>query len=342
MYSACGNTTYARQVFDGMSKSDCVTWSAMISGYVRSKLPNQAVGLFREMQVSGVRADEVTIITVLSACADLGGSEFAKWILSYIDRENIPKSLSLTNALLDMVAKCGDVDTSVLLFSDMPTKTIISYTSMITGLAAHGRGREAVEVFDEMINCDIIPDDVSFIGVLSACSHSGMVEDGFRYFEMMTGTFGIEPKIEHYGCMVDLLTRAGLVDRAVDFMESMPINPNAVIMRTLVGACRVHGKFDIGLQIMKLLVTEDPTGVSNYVASANVYATMCQWEKKSDLRTMMTDRGLSKVPGWSSVEVSGDVYEFVAGDTLNPRCTEIFQVVVDISRYEELMPDIII
>lgn len=336
MYSACGHTKLARRVFDGTSKSDCVTWSSMISGYVRSKSANQAVDLFREMQVSEVRPDEVTIITVLSACADIGGSGLSKWILSYIDRENVPKTLSLSNALLDMLAKCGDVDTAVSLFSNMSTKTIISYTSMITGLATHGRGREAVELFDEMMNYDIIPDDVSFIGVLSACSHSGMVEDGFRYFEMMTGTFGIEPKIEHYGCMVDLLTRAGLVDRAVDFTESMPVNPNAVILRTLVGACQVHGKFDIGQRIMKRLVAEDPTNVSNYVASANVYASMCQWEKKSDLRLMMMDRGLSKVPGWSSVEISGDVYEFVAGDTSNPRWIEIFQMAGDIGRYQEL------
>lgn len=304
----------------------------MIAGYVRSGLSNEAVTLFREMQASRVQPDDVAIITVLSACADLGALELARWLGSYIERVSIPKSLSLCNALVDALAKCGDIDGAVALFKRMPERSIVSWTSVIDGLAMHGRGREAVCIFEAMKDAGVPPDDVVFIGVLTACSHAGMVDEGCRYFDSMTSEFGIEPKIEHYGCMVDLFSRAGMVERAVEFVRTMPIEPNPVIWRTLVSACRIHGRLELGESINKELLHKDPMNSSNYVLLSNVYALTRRWDKKWEIRKVMSKRGIKKVPGCSSVELDGEIYEFIAGDTSHLQYKEIYEMVEEIGR----------
>ncbi|XP_010922338.1 pentatricopeptide repeat-containing protein At4g21065 [Elaeis guineensis] len=322
----------ARKVFDRNPKSSPVTWSAMIAGYVRSGLSNEAVTLFREMQVSRVRADDVVIITVLSACADLGALELARWLGSYVERERIPKSLSLCNALVDALAKCGDIDGAVAFFKRMPERSIVSWTSVIDGLAMHSRGSEAVCVFEAMKDAGVPPDDVTFISVLTACSHAGMVDEGCRYFDSMRSEFGLQPKIEHYGCMVDLFSRAGMVERAVEFVRTMPIEPNPVIWRTLVSACRIHGRLELGESINKQLLDKDPMNSSSYVMLSNVYALTRRWDKKWEIRKAMSKHGIRKVPGCSSVELDGEIYEFIAGDTSHLQYKEIYEMVEEIGR----------
>ncbi|EEF46980.1 pentatricopeptide repeat-containing protein, putative [Ricinus communis] len=182
---------FAREVFDEMCKRDPVSWSAMIGGYARLGRCSDAIDLFREMQIEGVcRPDEITMVSVLSACTDLGALELGKWVESYIEKEKVQKSVELCNALIDMFAKCGDVDKAIKLFRNMKDRTIVSWTSVIAGLAMHGRGLEAVEFFEEMIKSGVLPDDVAFIGLLSACSHSGLVDKGREYFDLMRENFG--------------------------------------------------------------------------------------------------------------------------------------------------------
>lgn len=334
MYSCFGGEFLgdARNVFDRMAKSSAVTWSAMIGGYVRGGLSSDAVGLFREMQASGVRPDEVTMIGVLAAAADLGALELARWVGRFVEKEGIGKSVTLCNALIDALAKCGDLDGAMAVFQGMKERTIVSWTSVIDALAMEGRGKEAVAVFEEMKTAGVRPDDVAFIGVLTACSHAGMVDEGYGYFESMKMAYGIDPKIEHYGCMVDMFGRAGMVERAMEFVHKMPMKPNPIIWRTLVAACRAHGRLELGETITRNLLNEYPAHEANYVMLSNVYALTRRWKEKSEIRREMSKRGIKKVPGCSLVELDGEVHEFIAGDESHPQWKEIYMMVEEMAR----------
>ncbi|KAM0065858.1 putative tetratricopeptide-like helical domain superfamily, DYW domain-containing protein [Helianthus debilis subsp. tardiflorus] len=332
MYCCCGGVESARVVFDEMPKWDSVSWSAMIGGYARMGMGTSAVELFREMQVAGVRPDEVTMVSVLSACSDLGALEVGRWVESYIEREKITKSVELCNALIDMFAKCGDVDKALRLFGSLNEKTIVSWTSVIVGMAMHGRGMEAASLFEKMKDSGVAPDDVTFIGLLSACSHAGLVDEGLKYFDSMSMQFNITPKIEHYGCMVDLFSRAGLVKQALEFVNKMPIEPNPIIWRTLTAACRLHGELNLGETLTKQLIEKEPLHESNYVLLSNIYGKMSNWEKKNTVRNMMGEKGIRKIPGSTMIELDNRIYEFVAGDRTHELYKEIHEMIDEMNR----------
>ncbi|XP_050158929.1 pentatricopeptide repeat-containing protein At4g21065-like [Malus sylvestris] len=333
MYCCCGGgIEFARKVFDEMPKLDSVSWSAMIGGYVRVGWSTDSVELFREMQMAGVKPDEITMVSVLSACTDLGALELGKWVESYIEKEGIHKSVELCNALIDMFAKCGNVDKALKLFRNMSGRTIVSWTSVIDGLAMHGHGMEAIALFEEMIGTGVAPDDVAFLGLLSACSHSGLVEKGKRYFSSMVEKFQIVPKIEHYGCMVDMFCRAGHVKEASEFIQKMPIEPNPIVMRTLISACHAHGELKLGESITKQLIRSEPMQESNYVLLSNIYAKMNHWDKKTKIREVMDKKGMKKVPGSTMIELDHEIYEFVAGDKSHRQSKEIYEMVEEMGR----------
>ncbi|XP_008387666.3 pentatricopeptide repeat-containing protein At4g21065-like [Malus domestica] len=333
MYCCCGGgIEFARKVFDEMPKLDSVSWSAMIGGYVRVGWSTDSVELFREMQMAGVKPDEITMVSVLSACTDLGALELGKWVESYIEKEGIHKSVELCNALIDMFAKCGNVDKALKLFRNMSGRTIVSWTSVIDGLAMHGRGMEAIALFEEMIGTGVAPDDVAFLGLLSACSHSGLVEKGKRYFSSMVEKFQIVPKIEHYGCMVDMFCRAGHVKEASEFIQKMPIEPNPIVMRTLISACHAHGELKLGESITKQLIRSEPMQESNYVLLSNIYAKMNHWDKKTKIREAMDKKGMKKIPGSTMIELDHEIYEFVAGDKSHRQSKEIYEMVEEMGR----------
>lgn len=333
MYCSCsGGIEYGRILFDEMPKCDSVSWSAMIGGYAKLGMSSEAVELFRQMQISGVRPDEITMVSVLSACTDLGALELGKWVSAFIEREKVPKSTELCNALIDMFAKCGDVDKALRLFRDMNYKNIVSWTSLIDGMAMHGRGAEAVSLFEEMKSAGILPDDVALVGLLTACSHSGLVEEGRRYFEAMTKEYRVIPKMEHYGCMVDLLSRAGLIKDALEFVQKMPIKPNPIIWRTLITACRAHGELKLGERIVRKVIKEEPMLESNYVLLSNIYAKMSHWGKKTTIREVMVKKGIKKIPGSTMIELDNQIYEFVAGDKSHIQYSEIYKMVAEIGK----------
>lgn len=333
MYCSCsGGVEFARIVFDEMPKCDSVSWSSMIGGYAKLGMSSEAVELFRQMQISGVRPDEITMVSVLSACTDLGALELGKWVSAFIDREKIPKSRELCNALIDMFAKCGDVEKALRLFREMNDKNIVSWTSLIDGMAMHGRGAEAVSLFEEMKTTGIVPDDVAFIGLLTACSHSGLVEEGRQYFEAMTKEYRVLPKMEHYGCMVDLLSRAGLIKDALEFVHKMPIRPNPIVWRTLITACRAHGELKLGERIVREIIKEEPMLESNYVLLSNIYAKMSHWGKKTTIREVMMKKGIKKIPGSTMIELDNQIYEFVVGDKSHIQYNEIYKMVEEIRK----------
>lgn len=332
MYCCCGGGVgFARKVFDEMPKSDSVSWSAMIGGYARLGMSTEAVELFRRMQMYGVQPDEITMVSFLSACTDLGALELGKWVESYIEREKLQKSVELCNALIDMFAKCGDVDKALRLFRNMSGRTVVSWTSVIVGMAMHGRGLEAASLYEEMKEAGVAPDDVTFIGLLTACSHAGLVEEGWRYFNSMKD-FAIVPKIEHYGCMVDLLSRQGLIKNALDFVKKMPIEPNPIIWRTLITACWAHGELSLGESITKELIKNEPMHESNYVLLSNLYAKMFHWEKKTEIREVMGKKGMKKIPGSTMIELDNKIYEFVAGDKTHDQYGEIYEMIDEMGR----------
>lgn len=333
MYCSCpGGIEFARILFEEMPKCDSVSWSAMIGGYAKLGMSIEAVQLFREMQISGVRPDEITMVSVLSACTDLGALDLGKWVSAYIEREKVEKSVELSNALIDMFAKCGDVEEALMLFRDMKDKNIVSWTSLIDGMAMHGRGTEGISLFEEMKSSGIVPDDVSFIGLLTACSHSRLVEEGRRHFDSMTKEYGILPKIEHYGCMVDLLSRAGLIKEALEFVHKMPIKPNPIIWRTLITACRAHGELKLSEKIARKIIKDEPMLESNYVLLSNIYAKMLQWQKKTTIREVMAKKGIRKIPGSTMIELDNQIYEFVAGDKSHIQHSEIYRMVEEIGK----------
>ncbi|XP_062185997.1 pentatricopeptide repeat-containing protein At1g08070, chloroplastic-like [Phragmites australis] len=246
MYAKCGELGKAWRLFDRMQSRDVVAWSAIISGYTQADQCREALALFSEMQVAEVEPNDVTMVSVLSACAVLGVLETGKWVHSYIKWKRLPLTVVLGTALVDFYAKCGCIDSAVEAFESMPVKNSWTWTALIKGMASNGRGREALKLFSSMHEANIEPTDVTFIGVLLACSHGCLVEEGRRHFDSMIQDYGIQPRIEHYGCIVDLLGRAGLIDEAYQFIRTMLIEPNTVIWRALLSSCTVYKNAEIG------------------------------------------------------------------------------------------------
>ncbi|KAL6882538.1 hypothetical protein ACP4OV_011228 [Aristida adscensionis] len=330
MYAKCGELAKARRLFDGMLSRDVIAWSAMISGYTQADQCQEALALFSEMQVAEVEPNDVTMVSVLSACAVLCALETGKWVHSYIRRKRLPLTVALGTALVDFYAKCGCIDSAVDAFESMPVKNSWTWTALIKGMASNGRGREALELFSSMREANIEPTDVTFIGVLVACSHSFLVEEGRQHFKSMTKDYGIEPKVEHYGCMVDLLGRAGMIDEAYQFVKTMPIKPNTVIWRALLSSCTVNRNIEIGEEALKQILSLGPGHSGDYILLSNIYASEGRWKDAAMIRKEMKDRGIEKIPGCSLIELDGVVFEFFAEDSSHPQLREIYEKVEEI------------
>ncbi|XP_057776447.1 pentatricopeptide repeat-containing protein At5g66520-like [Salvia miltiorrhiza] len=335
MYCCCEDGIwYAEKVFDEMTHRSSVAWNTMIGGYVRRGSSAAAMRLFRSMQIAGARPDEITMVTVLSACADLGALELGRWVESYVERAGLEMGEKLCNALIDMFAKCGDVDSALRLFHGMPPRkrTIVSWTCVISAMALHGRGEEAVQLFEEMRRAGVVPDSVAFLCLLTACSHSGLVEEGRRYFDSMVRDYSISPRIEHYGCMVDLLSRAGLTECAIEFINAMPMAPNPAVWRALVSSSHARAHLLLGERVAADLIRAEPTQEANYVMLASVYAKLSDWEKKTRVREAMREKGIKKIPGSTMIELGDGIYEFVAGDKSHKEKAKIYEMVEEMER----------
>ncbi|PIA50144.1 hypothetical protein AQUCO_01300702v1 [Aquilegia coerulea] len=329
-YAKCEDIGNARRMFDEIPERNLIAWSTMISGYARIGFVNEALSLFREMQKEGIKPDEVTMVSVISACSSSGALDLGRWVHAFIDKHIIKVDLELTTALINMYARCGCIEKSRELFDAMPKKDTKAWSSMIVGLAIHGLAEDALDVFSKMLEANVKPNQITFIGVLSACAHRGLVTQGQNYWSNMIG-YGIEPLMEHYGCMVDILCRAGRIEEAYEFVETMPISPNAIIWRTLLMGCKKKGMLEKGEIVAKRLFELEPVNAENYVLLSNMYAANSMWEKVSWVRKKMKDSGIKALPGCSSVEIGGFVHEFVVGDRSHPEAKEIREVLQDIA-----------
>ncbi|XP_077248916.1 pentatricopeptide repeat-containing protein At2g02980, chloroplastic-like [Tasmannia lanceolata] len=328
-YAKCEEISVAQQVFDEIPEKNLIAWSAMISGYARIGMVNEALSLFREMQKVDVRPDEVTMVSVISACAKAGALDLGRWVHAFIDKNGINLDVELSSALVDMYAKCGCIEKAKTLFDEMPERDTKAWSAMVVGYAVHGLAEDALELFSRMEKAKVRPNHVTFIGVLCACAHSGLVSEGQQFWSSMH-TFGIEPSMEHYGCMVDLLCRAGLIEEAYSLVETMPFSPNSIIWRTLLVGCKNKGILDKGEFIAERLLKLEPLNAENYVLLSNLYASCSRWEKVSYVRKKMKESGVKAVPGCSSIEVDGFVHEFVMGDESHPEAKEIKEMLRDI------------
>lgn len=340
-YIRCGDIDGARRIFDEMPERNVISWTTMISGCAQNGRCRQALSLFGEMRRAHVELDQVALVAALSACAELGNLNLGRWIHGYIEERmsvrNQPLLVSLNNALIHMYASCGVIDEAYKVFSKMPWKNTVSWTSIITGLAKQGRGEEALSVFQSMLSSgvnQVRPDEITFIGVLCACSHAGFVDEGRHLFERMNQTWGISPKIEHYGCMVDLLSRAGFLDEAYRLIETMPVKPNDAVWGALLGGCRIHKNVELASHVTRKLAVElDPGHAAGYfVLLSNVYATAKRWKDVDTVRQKMVEMGVKKPPGRSWVQINGTVHDFVAGDRTHKHAPLIYEMLGEITK----------
>ncbi|XP_057949219.1 pentatricopeptide repeat-containing protein ELI1, chloroplastic [Malania oleifera] len=330
-YAKYGNVDGARILFDGMKKRDVVCWNVMIDGYTQRGKPNESLVLFRQMLAAGVRPNEVTVLSVLSACGQLGALESGRWLHSFIKNNGIQISVQVATALVDMYGKCGSLDDARLVFDMINDKDVVAWNSIIVGYAMHGFSRDALEMFNEMCRMGFHPTDITFIGILSACAHAGLVSEGWRFFHSMKDDYCLEPKIEHYGCMVNLLGRAGHLEEAYELVKNMEIEPDAVLWGTLLGACRLHCNIPLGEVISEFLVSRNLANSGTYVLLSNIYAAAGNWDGVARVRALMKYSGVQKEPGCSSIELNNRVHEFLAGDLKHPKSKEIYMMLEEIN-----------
>lgn len=323
-YSKLGNIESARAIFDQTDEKDLICWSAMISGYAESEHPQKALELFDDMQILGLKPDPITILSVISACANLGALEKAKWAHKYVDTHGFDGTLPVNNALIDMYAKCGSLKGSIEIFNRVSKKNVITWTSMISAFAIHGDAKKALKLFYKMKNEKVEPNEVTFIGVLYACSHGGLVDEGRKIFSSMLNTYNITPKFEHYGCMVDLFGRANLLREALEVVEQMPMGPNVVIWGSLMAACRVHNELELGEFAAKRVLDIEPAHDGAHVLLSNIYAKRKRWDDVNDVRRLMREKCVYKERGCSRIELNNEIYEFLMADTYHKRADEIY------------------
>ncbi|GMH05101.1 hypothetical protein Nepgr_006941 [Nepenthes gracilis] len=324
-YSKLGRIEAARSVFDKIVEKDLVCWSAMIAGYAESDWPQEALNLFNEMQALGVKPDQVTMLSVISACAHLGVLHQADWVNTYADTNGFRGALPVDNALLDMYAKCGALAKARRVFDKMPRRNVISWTSMIHAFAVHGDAGNALTYFHQMKDENIEPNWVTFVAVLYACSHAGLVEEGRKIFASMVTEYNITPKQEHYGCMVDLLGRAKLVNEALQVIESMPLAPNVIVWGALMAACRIHGEIELGEFAAKQLLELQPDHDGAHVFLSNIYSKAKRWEDLNEIKKLMKNGGVSKEKGWSRIQLNNETHEFLVADRKHKQSDEIYK-----------------
>ncbi|XP_017696024.1 pentatricopeptide repeat-containing protein At3g29230 [Phoenix dactylifera] len=332
-YANGGDLEACERLFEEMPERNVFSWNALIGGFARHGRYYEVLdALTRMLGLSDVKPNDATLVMVLSACSRLGALNWGRWIHVYAEGNGFKGNVYVGNGLIDMYAKCGCIEDAVSVFDGMETRDLITWNSMIGGLAMHGHSMEALELFDRMKDTGEKPDGITLVGVLSACVHMGLVKEGFMYFRSMTKDCAIVPWLEHYGCMVDLLGRAGLLDEALNFVRKMPIEPDCVIWSALLGACQVHRNVGLAELTMNQLVRLVPEDAANYVVLSNIYGANRRREDFAKLKLMMKERTMGKFPGCSLIEVDSEVVEFFSSDTRHSQTRKIYGVLEGLTK----------
>ncbi|WCJ32517.1 Pentatricopeptide repeat (PPR) superfamily protein [Euphorbia peplus] len=325
-YLSNGEVDKGRAMFDKMAAKDVASWSAMISGYTKNSMHAEALALFQAMMVSKTLPNESTLVSLLSACAYLGALQQGRWIHAYINKIKAEMSIKLSTALIDMYVKCGDIQCGYEFFRKMPHKDVVTWGAIISGFAIYGEVKKCFKLFAEMLAEGKYPNEVVFVAILSACSHAGYVEEGNNYFKQMIRDFGIRPSIEHYGCMVDLLCRAGRLKEAEELIISMPEQPNSIIWGAMLSGCRTHNDVARGKRAFEELKELEPMSGDRYKLAGLMYAKSGEQEEADKIRKMIKDKEMNTTNGSSFIEVDGFVHEFVVGQIVHNQAKEIYGI----------------
>ncbi|KAL2349179.1 hypothetical protein Fmac_003179 [Flemingia macrophylla] len=328
-YSKAGDVDSARLFFDEAPDKDRGIWGAMISGYVHNSCFKEGLHLFRLLQLTEVVPDESIFVSILSSCAHLGALDIGIWIHRFLNQTMVPLSTRLSTSLLDMYAKCGNLELAKRLFNSMPERDIVCWNAMISGMAVHGDGASALKLFSHMEKTGMKPDDITFIALFTACSYSGLAHEGLQLLHKMFSVYKIEPKSEHYGCLVDLLSRSGHFEEAMVILRKASNSWNGseetLAWRAFLSACCNHGQAQLAESAAeRLLMLYNHSGV--YVLLSNLYAASGNHSDARRVRDVMRNKGIEKAPGCSSVEIDGVVSEFIAGEEKHLQMEEIHYV----------------
>lgn len=342
MYAKCKNFRTARAMFDSIERKDrsVVTWTVMIGGYAQHGEASDALGLFSAMQKdkNSMIPNAFTISCALVACARLGALRLGREIHAYTLRNRYEAAmLFVLNCLIDMYTKSGDVDAARVVFDNMSHKNAVSWTSIMTGYGMHGRGDEALQVFDGMRRAGLPIDGVTFVVVLYACSHSGMVDIGINYFNNMRRDFGVVPSVEHYACMVDLLGRAGRLDEAMKVIKDMPMEPTPIVWVAFLSGCRLHKNVELGEHAVSRLLELKFENDGLYTLLSNIYASAKRWKDVARIRSLMKHSGIRKRPGCSWVQGKKGTASFFVGDRSHPMSREIYNLLDDLIHRIKIM-----
>eukprot|EP01018_Ginkgo_biloba_P012923 Gb_21951 [translate_table: standard] len=331
-YAQSGNVDEALKLFQEMPERNVVTWTAMIAGCVQNGQNVEALQLFRRMQLAGVKPNPNIFASVLSACANTAALEQGLEIHDEIITKGFESNVFVHSALVDMYAKCGSIHKARNAFDKMHQRDVVCWNAMIAGYAMHGRGKEALKLFEQMQHSGMKPNHITLVCVLSACCHAGLVNEGRHYFDCMSQCYHITPSMKHYVCMVDLLGRAGQLDEAQEIINKMPIEPDASVWRCLLSACRIHHNIELGERVAERLFELNPKYGAPYVLLSNIYAAAGRWDDSENVRKMMKDRRVRKMPGRSWIEVNKQVHVFLVGDRSHPQTKKIYAKLESLSR----------
>ncbi|KAL8062931.1 hypothetical protein ABFX02_02G178600 [Erythranthe guttata] len=326
-YARNGDMSEALRLFSNMPSRNVISWTAIISGFSQNGKYKEALEMYLAMERDGkVKPNHVTLASVLPACANLGALEVGQRIEAYARANGYFKNAFVCNAVLELYARCGVIEKAMQVFDEIGSgnRNLCSWNTLIMGLAVHGRCDGALEIFNQMLTKGVTPDDVTFVGAILACTHGGMVNKGREIFDSMEKRFSITPKIEHYGCMVDLLGRAGLLQEAYKLIKAMPMKPDSVVWGTLLGACSFHGNVELGEKAAESLFVLEPLNPGNYVILSNIYARAGRWNGVAKLRKLMKGSNVVKGAGHSFIEEGGVIHKFIVEDKSHERCDDIF------------------
>ncbi|KAL0426557.1 UNVERIFIED_CONTAM: Pentatricopeptide repeat-containing protein [Sesamum latifolium] len=336
MYAKCKAIGDATRLFDEMPKRDLVSWTVMIGACTECENPEEALDLFDRMREEGVMPDKVAMVNVVNASAKLGVLHKAKIGEDYIQKMRFSLDLVLGTALVDMHAKCGSIELAREVFDRMREKNVISWSAMIAAHGYHGEGQKALDLFHIMLRNGILPNNITFISLLYACSHSGLVEEGLRLFSIMQEEYGVRPDVKHFTCVVDLFGRVGKLDQAVTLIEDMDIKKDAGLWGALLGACRIHGHVELAEKVAESLLELQPQNAGHYVLLSNIYAKAGRWKEVAKVRELMTHQRIKKIPGWTWTEVDNKIHKFSVGDHTHLLSKEIYDELKCLSEKLEL------
>ncbi|XP_015059154.1 pentatricopeptide repeat-containing protein At3g46790, chloroplastic [Solanum pennellii] len=331
VYARFGYVENAACVFNQMPQKNMVSWSAMIGCYAKNGKPLEAFDVFRDMMNHVLLPNSVTMVSVVQACAALGALEHGKVLHGYILRKGLDSILPVLSALVTMYARCGALELGRRVFDQMGKRDVVAWNSMISSYGIHGFGGKAIETFREMIRHGVSPSPISFVSVLGACSHAGLVEEGKELFDSMLKEHNICPTVEHYACMVDLLGRANQLEEAAIIIQDMRIEPGPKVWGSLLGSCRIHCNVELAERASRRLFELEPTNAGNYVLLADIYAEAKMWDEVKQVRKLLEAKGLRKVSGCSMIEVKRKIYSLQSVDELNIQIEQIHALLLKLS-----------